>query len=109
MQRRIVVLDIGTIVTGYDSTHELDNGKFPAIIDKELAGIFDIFSEAGYFILISTGNNDNNTDYYQGEFVKAGIHEFVKAYSPDEYANSKMDKLQQYARQSYLLDDKQYV
>jgi len=113
MQRKLLVLDVGAIITGYDDEHQLEDGTSPAIIDRELAGIFKNFYEKmGFFVAIAAGMNSDNLDYFKNEFEKAGINEpHVAVYSPKQhlYDDSNINILKQYTKEFFLGNDKDYI
>jgi len=98
--KKLLVLDVeGTIITGYDYEKENEDKTIPAIIDKNLAVVLEKFSKAGYKIVIATGTDGDNLEYYKKEFKKAGISQFISEYSPTnhERKDSKSDKLSKYS------------
>jgi len=98
----LLALDVeGTIITSYDYANSLPGGLFPAVIDPELKAQLRLFSEKEFTIVLATGTDADNLKYYQGEFIKAGIQEYITAYKPNKHdpKDGKESKLQKYQDQ----------
>jgi HAD superfamily phosphatase (TIGR01681 family) len=109
-EKKLLVLDVeGTIITAYDSNIEVED-RYAAIIDKKLRDVLKNFSDAGFEIVLATGTEGDNLDYYEREFEKADIAKFINKYSPDNHSgdDSKVVKLTKYA-QEFNISDKQNI
>lgn len=98
---KLLALDIeGTIITEYDYSKE-ENGRFPAIIDTALKNLLKRFYDADIKIVLATGTDGADLAYYRSQFQKAGIDQYITAYSPAKHASSdgKEDKLLKYSTQ----------
>ena len=98
----MLALDVeGTIITSYGEVKLPNEDRYPAIIDKQLQFILAAFKKAGWFIVLATGTDCENLKYYQNEFIKAKIHQFIDGYSPNNHdkSDSKYQKLDKYKEQ----------
>lgn len=110
--KKLLVLDVeGTLITGYDYLNELSDGSFPAIIDPQIRVLLENLQTAGFYIVLATGTDGVNLDYYRSQFALAGFLNSISSFSPDEHSpnDSKEDKLLKYAAQyDTALDDIYY-
>lgn len=99
--QKLLVLDVeGTIISGYDYSRELPGGRFPAIIDSNIAIQLQKFKDAGGFkIVLATGTDDDNLKYYREQFKVAGIAIDVDSPITHDRNDSKTDKLRKYSEQ----------
>ena len=100
----------GTIITEYDYSQELADGRFPAIINPALPGLLQQFSDQGWKIVLATGTDGDNLAYYKSQFETAGFAALITAYLPSDHAatDTKVDKLKKYQQQYDLAADAIY-
>ena len=105
MESRVIALDVeGTIITGYDFNREV-NGQYPAIIKPELKPVLEALHNSGFIVVLATGTDGDNLEYYKSEFQKAGLDQYISRYSPREHSpsDSKVEKLRKYANEYHAI------
>lgn len=110
---KLVILDIeGTIITEYDYSYpEDDNERFRAKIDQSLGETLGNLVGLGCKIVIATGTDGDNLQYYESQFKRYGVHQHITAYQPRSHApmQSKKDKVEAYFSEEKEIQEKENV
>ena len=99
---KLLVLDVeGTIITNYDYNNALPDGRFPAVIDPKIKERLENLQKAGFIIVLATGTDGDNLEYYKSQFEAADFLRQISSFSPEGHSStdSKEDKLLKYAKQ----------
>lgn len=110
---KLVVLDVeGTIITGYNYNAPVDeDGLYKSVIDPSLKARLGELKQLNCKIVIATGTNGSNLDFYQREFERFEIAQYVSAYQPKGHVGmqSKRQKVAAYFSEEKEIQEKENV